>query len=211
MVATGGSAGVGLMVMWYVAAPMIEMKARSRANLLLAPIGKGLARVGVRAWHVTIFGLAVAVAGAAMIGTGRLALGAGVVLVGSAIDALDGAVARARGTASARGALLDSVTDRVEETAMWAGLMAAVAHTPLWVGLGAVSLGGSLLIPYLRAKVEAGGSDGRGGLMGRAERLILFGAGLIFGLVGPMLWVMVVLVWFTVAQRFRIGWKRLGE
>jgi CDP-diacylglycerol--glycerol-3-phosphate 3-phosphatidyltransferase len=188
---------------------MIELKARRRANAMFAPIGKALARVGVRAWHVTLFGLIVALAGAALIAAGRLQLGVGFVLVGSAIDALDGAVARARGSVSARGALLDSVTDRVEETAMWTGLALAVSDTPAWVALCTVSLGGSLLISYLRAKVETGGVDGRGGIMGRAERLILFGAGILSGLIGPMLWAMVALVWITVVQRFWIGWKRL--
>jgi archaetidylinositol phosphate synthase len=190
---------------------MIELKARRRANVLLAPIGKALARIGVRAWHVTLFGLAVALAGAVLIGMGRLRVGVGIVLIGSAIDALDGAVARVRGTDSAKGALLDSVTDRIEETAMWTGLALAVADKPTLVALCSVSLGGSLLISYLRAKVEMGGADGRGGLMGRAERLILFGAGVLFGQVEPMLWAMAVLVWITVGQRFWIGWKRLDE
>jgi CDP-diacylglycerol--glycerol-3-phosphate 3-phosphatidyltransferase len=190
---------------------MIEMKARRRANTLFAPIGKALARVGVRAWHVTLFGLMTAVAGAALIAAGRPRLGVGIVLVGSAIDALDGAVARARGSVSARGALLDSLTDRVEETAMWTGLALAVSDAPAWVALCVASLGGSLLISYLRAKVETVGVDGRGGIMGRAERLILFGAGILSGWIGPMLWAMVALVWITVAQRFWIGWKRLGE
>jgi len=188
---------------------MIEMKARRRANALFAPIGKALARIGVRAWHVTLFGLIIALGGAALIAAGRLQLGAGIVVVGSAIDALDGAVARARGSVSARGALLDSVTDRVEETAMWTGLALAVSDTPAWVALCTASLGGSLLISYLRAKVETGGVDGRGGIMGRAERLILFGTGILSGLIGPMLWAMVALVWITVVQRFWIGWKRL--
>jgi hypothetical protein len=38
--------------------------------------------------------------------------------------------------------------------------------------------------------------------MGRAERVILFSAGLLSGLIEPMLWVMVVATWITVAQRF---------
>jgi phosphatidylglycerophosphate synthase len=188
---------------------MIDMKARKRAAIILAPVGKGLARLGLRAWHVTLFGLAVTVTGTVLVGMGSARLGAVVVLIGSGIDALDGAVARARGSVSARGALLDAATDRIEETAMWTGLAIAVVHTPAWVALSVVSLGGSLLISYLRAKVETGGADGRGGMMGRAERVLLYGAGLLSGWIGPMLWVMAVLVWVTVAQRFLIGWKQL--
>ena len=38
--------------------------------------------------------------------------------------------------------------------------------------------------------------------MGRAERVLLFSLGLIFGLVEPMLWAFVVLVWLTALVRF---------
>ena len=49
---------------------------------------------------------------------------------------------------------------------------------------------------------EAVGIDGRGGMMGRAERILLFCVGLIVGQVEPMLWIFVVLVWITVVTRF---------
>ncbi len=189
---------------------MIDMKARKRATLLLAPLGKGLARVGVQAWHVTVFGLVVTIAGSVLVATDRFVLGAGLVMLGSGIDAVDGSVARARGTVSERGAFLDAATDRIGETAMWTGLAVAVASKPAWVALSVLSLGASLIISYLRAKAEAEGADGRGGVMGRAERVILYGAGLLTGWVGPMLGAMVALCWLTVVQRFWLGWKRIG-
>lgn len=195
---------------WYVAATMIDMKARRRVTLLLAPIARGLVRIGVRAWQVTLVGLAITLAGAVFIGGGRFLVGAILVLVGSGVDAVDGAVARLRKSVSKRGAFLDAATDRVSETAMWTGLAIAVAPTTLWVALCVLCLGASLTTSYLRAKAETGGVDGRGGLMGRAERVILYGAGLLLGWIGPMLWAMTVLTWATVARRFWLGWKRLG-
>ncbi|NIA24762.1 MAG: CDP-alcohol phosphatidyltransferase family protein [Gammaproteobacteria bacterium] len=189
---------------------MIDMKARKRTTVLLAPLGKGLARIGVRAWQVTLLGLAITVTGAVFVGGGRFLVGAILVLVGAGVDALDGAVARASDSASERGAFLDAATDRIGETAMWTGLAVAVAQTTSWVALTVLCLGASLIISYLRAKVETGGVDGRGGLMGRAERVILYGVGLLFGWIGPMLWAMTLLTWATVVQRFWLGWKRLG-
>ena len=62
--------------------------------------------------------------------------------------------------------------------------------------------GGALLIPYIRAKAENLGVDGRGGILGRAERVILATVGAMTGLVEPMLWVFLVVAWFTVGQRF---------
>jgi hypothetical protein len=38
--------------------------------------------------------------------------------------------------------------------------------------------------------------------MGRAERVLLFTIGLMAGLVEPMLWVFVILVWLTAVMRF---------
>jgi CDP-diacylglycerol---glycerol-3-phosphate 3-phosphatidyltransferase len=69
--------------------------------------------------------------------------------------------------------------------------------------LSLLALGGSLLmIPYMRAKAESLGLDGRGGLMGRAERVILVTLGMLTGLIEPMLWVFVATAWFTAGQRF---------
>jgi CDP-diacylglycerol--glycerol-3-phosphate 3-phosphatidyltransferase len=188
---------------------MIDMKARAIATRLLAPVGKVLVRVGVGATAVTIVGLLVTVAGAIVVAAGNFVVGGVLVVLGSAIDGIDGAVARAAGTVSARGAFLDAATDRVGETAMWVGVAVALAGDQLGVGLAAGCLGGSLTISYLRAKAESSGADGRGGLMGRAERVILYGLGLVTGLVLPMLWISIVLIWFTVGQRFVNGWRRL--
>ena len=59
-----------------------------------------------------------------------------------------------------------------------------------------------MLVPYMRARAEIEGFDGRSGLMGRAERVLVFSVGLMLGFVEPMLWVFVVLVWLTAFSRF---------
>jgi CDP-diacylglycerol--glycerol-3-phosphate 3-phosphatidyltransferase len=74
-----------------------------------------------------------------------------------------------------------------------------------------LSVGGAMLVPYLRAKAEAVGLEGKGGLMGRAERVILFAVGLILGFVEPMLWLMVVSVWYTAIQRFVSTYSRIRQ
>jgi hypothetical protein len=70
-------------------------------------------------------------------------------------------------------------------------------------------MGAGLMIPYMRAKAEVEGLDGKGGLMGRAERVILFSLGVILGRVEPMLWVMVTGNWYTVGQRFWSTYRRI--
>jgi hypothetical protein len=61
----------------------------------------------------------------------------------------------------------------------------------------------------MRARAEAEGLDGTGGLMGRGERLLLFCSGLIFDFIEPMLWIFVVLVWLTALTRFTRSYRSI--
>jgi phosphatidylglycerophosphate synthase len=168
----------------------------------LEPIGKALASIGVTPAVITFLGLAVVIVGSVMIARGLIRSGAAVVLGGALLDGLDGSVARASDQVSARGAFLDSAFDRMGEIAAFAGLGVASAGKPRVLLLIVLAIGGAMLVPYMRARAEAEGIDGRGGLMGRAERVLLFSFGLILGLVEPMLWAFVVLVWLTAFVRF---------
>ena len=73
-----------------------------------------------------------------------------------------------------------------------------------------------MLIPFLRAWAEAAGLPGKGGLMGRAERSLLFVFGVGFTSFNwypltAFLWGAVGLTGFTVLQRFYAIWMRLDE
>ncbi len=191
---------------------MIEQRARGHIERYVDPIGRVLVSARFTPMTVTIVGLLLVVSGAVLVGLEVTVLGAWIVALGSALDGLDGAVARLSGKASKRGAFVDSVSDRLGETAMWAGLAFAVSdETSVLALLCVLNLGASLLVSYLRARAESVGADGRGGLMGRAERVILFSAGLVFNFVPIMLWVMAALTWMTVAQRFALVWRRLED
>lgn len=187
---------------------MIELRVRHRVEKLTDPLGRFLGRLGFTPASLTILGLLMTLAGAVVLAVVNVVAGAWIIVGGSAIDSLDGAVARATGRASDRGAVLDSVADRVGETAMWASLAYAIDER-LAAVLCVVALGGALLTSYLRAKAESVGVEGRGGLFGRAERVIIFGVGLTFGWALPMLWLTVIGTWITVGQRFAITWRQL--
>jgi CDP-diacylglycerol---glycerol-3-phosphate 3-phosphatidyltransferase len=160
---------------------------------------------------MTVFGLFVSIAGSILVGVGEQVAGAIVFLAGSALDGLDGAVARASDRVSARGAFLDAVMDRLGEIAVLTGVAVLFSDRGLVLVLSLLSLGGGLLIPYLRAKAEAEGLEGRGGLMGRAERVILVSVGLIVGQVEASLWLLVIGNWYTVGQRFWSTYRRIEE
>ncbi len=190
---------------------LIDMRVRPHLQWFLRPVGRGLAKLGLTPAWVTVLGLLVTVVGAAMIANGRIVGGALVAFLGSAVDGLDGSVARALKAESTQGAFLDSVFDRVGEMAVFTGLAVAQAGDTRVLILIILALSGAMLVPYLRAKAEAVGFQGKGGLMGRAERVIIFTAGLLTGLIEPMLWVLVATIWFTVGQRFYDTYRALGS
>jgi CDP-diacylglycerol--glycerol-3-phosphate 3-phosphatidyltransferase len=175
------------------------------------PIGSGIQRTGVTADHLTGFGLVVAAGCALTIATGHLFWGF-VLLVASALpDLFDGAVAKASGTASDRGAFFDSVADRVSDSLVLGGIAwhLASTHGSHAAMLPFAVLGASTLISYMRAKAESLGYAAKGGLMERAERVIALCAGLLFSaLLVPVLWITLVLTMATAVQRFVKVWRQ---
>jgi CDP-diacylglycerol--glycerol-3-phosphate 3-phosphatidyltransferase len=197
---------------------MLDQRARKRVTKLADPVARAVARIGLRPAAITLIGFALSVAGAALIAIGQLTWGAVALGAGALFDILDGVLARLTGTESLRGALLDTFTDRLGEVAAWTGLayyLGEQAEATL-VMLALIAACGSLLVPFIRAKAEVSGVEGKGGLMGRAERLLVFGAGVgLEGLGLPTLewsvWALAILVWLTVLQRFVRTWRQLGE
>jgi CDP-diacylglycerol--glycerol-3-phosphate 3-phosphatidyltransferase len=193
---------------------MIDLKARKKAAPILQPIARVLAKTGVTPTMVTVLGLAITIVGAALIANGLLWQGGLTAGFGVLLDALDGPLARYKGTSSDRGAFIDTMSDRFGEVAVWVGLGVYLREDSVGLILCLVALAFSLLIPYIRAKAESWGAEGRGGWMGRAERMIVALLGVIlagFGLpvLEPMLWIFVVLTGLTVVQRMRRTWQQL--
>ena len=184
---------------------------RTTAERAVKPLGEGLQRAGVSADHLTATGLVMAGATAVAIGSGHLLLGAVLLASASLPDLLDGAVAKAAGTASPRGAFFDSVADRVTDTLVLGGIAwyLAVDQGGVAPMLPLAVLGTSSLISYMRAKAESLGFYAKGGLMERAERLVMLMVALTFSvLLVPILWVMLALTTFTAGQRFVKVWRQ---
>ena len=190
---------------------MFDGRWRTSVERGLQPVGANIRRTGITADHLTATGLVMAVAAAVAIGNGALRGGL-VLLAACAIpDLLDGAVAKASGTASARGAFFDSVADRVTDALLLGGVAwyLASAEGGHAAVLPLAVLGASMLISYERAKAEALGFNARGGLMERAERIVMLAFGLLFdSLLVPVLWIMLALTMFTAVQRFVRVWRQ---
>lgn len=193
---------------------MLDLKGRKKAAPILEPIAAGLAKIGMTPAVVTIIGLAVTIIGAVLIASGELFWGGLVAGTGVTLDALDGPLARRLNTASDRGAFLDTMSDRFGEIAVWVGVSVYLRDEPRLLVLCIVALAFSLLVPYVRAKAEIAGLEGRGGWMGRAERMLLIllgmmAVGLGLEVMEPLLWIFVMLTGLTVAQRIRKTWQQL--
>ena len=189
---------------------MIDERLRGDVEKRLRPVGARAGKARLKADHLTLLGLVMAVATAVAIGAGALRAAVLLLVLTAVPDALDGAVAKATGTASPRGSFFDSVADRVSDALLLGGVAWFLADDGSHVVLLPLALlAVSMLVSYERAKAESLGFSAKGGIMERAERLIALGIGLLFdSLLVPVLWVMLALTTFTAVQRFVKVWRQ---
>jgi archaetidylinositol phosphate synthase len=184
---------------------------RLRVSLsgLLARLGSGAARVlpSPTAW--TVIGLLLAVLAFLEYAGKDQVWGGLFVLLSAFCDVVDGAVARATGKVSARGAFLDSTLDRVTEVLVYLGIVLGAFLDPFFVAL---SLSLSLLVSYIRAKADALGLSLAGvGVGERSERLIVIIVASLLGIVGIGVLLVAVLAGLTVVERtYRVS-RALGK
>ncbi|MCQ4342385.1 MAG: archaetidylinositol phosphate synthase [Sulfolobaceae archaeon] len=189
-------------------------KLRRASKRVLSPIARAFIALGLSANSVTWigFGLAMLYLCLAYLRFHPLVL-ALIMAVSSLMDAVDGEVARAKGTAGPKGAFLDSTLDRFEDSAFVFGLDFLGFNQIVVVAL----LAASLIIPYVRAKGELSGLKVEGrGIIERGERLIGILLVLIFTalwmpLAEALLYILTVLSYVTVVQRFLFVYFRLPK
>ena len=176
------------------------------------PLARSLMAVGLTPNRVTFLGLLVSAGCAYLLSQGMFVAGGGVLILAGMMDMVDGALARRGGTASPQGALLDSVVDRVAEATVFLGLLVYYLEpvSATEIVLINVSLVGSLMVSYLRARGEGLGVDCRVGIMTRPERVVALAVGLLLGQVTIALAVIAVLTVFTTLHRFWHIHRELG-
>ncbi len=190
---------------------MFDGKFRAPVDKAVKPLGNGLRRTGLTPDHLTVLGLLVAIGAAVAIGFGELRLGLLLVVLAALPDLLDGALAKASGTSSQRGAFFDSTIDRFADALLFGGVAwhFALTEDPRLSVLPFAVMALSSVISYMRAKAESLGLDAKGGLMERAERIIALCIGLLFPrILVPILWVMLALTAITAVQRFVKVWRQ---
>jgi CDP-diacylglycerol---glycerol-3-phosphate 3-phosphatidyltransferase len=200
---------------------MLNILARASISRVTDPVGAWLVRRGLSPNVVTVAGTVGAVLGSLwLFPTGQLVAGMFVVGGFAMFDLLDGAMARARGAGTKFGAVLDASCDRIADGALLAGIawycFVVAGNLPL-AGASLVCLVLAQVISYVKARAEASGLAADGGLVERAERLIitLAGTGLSgFGVpyaLDTALWLLVALSLVTVVQRLVAVWRSAAE
>src|SRR3954470_15546101 len=149
-----------------------------------SPLEKACLLLGVTPNQLTAASLAASLGAALFFALGDPSVAGALVILCAIFDGLDGMVARARGTASDAGELIDAAVDRYAEIATFAGIAAYYRSYPLGFWLALTSLAGALLVSYARAKGEISGIDARMGSMNRGERAVYIGAA---GVLSPYL------------------------
>ncbi len=191
---------------------MFDGRLRSQVDAAVKPIGNSIRKAGISADMITATGIGMAVAAAVAIGAGALRLGFLLLILTGVPDLLDGAVAKASGKSSLRGAFFDSVSDRLTDGLLFGGIayfLAASGEPPWVVMLPVAGYVTASIVSYIRAKADALGFDARGGMVERAERFILLAVGLLFEpLLLGVLGLIIVLNAITAGQRFVKVWRQ---
>jgi phosphatidylglycerophosphate synthase len=185
---------------------------RAAYEKLSKPVAKAALRAGFTPDSVTILGTAGTVLSAlTLFPIGQLWWGAVAVWFFVLADMLDGAMARQRGGGTRFGAVLDAACDRIGDGAVFCGLLWWAAFglrsTSLVVAT-LICLVTSQVISYIKARAEASGLSGEGGIIERPERLIivLVGAGLSDFPFFPLPWTLHVGMWvLAVASLVTVG------
>jgi phosphatidylglycerophosphate synthase len=181
---------------------------------LSRPVAKAALRTGLTPDSITIIGTAgTVIAALTLFPIGQLWWGAFAVAFFVLADMLDGAMARERGYSTRFGGVLDATCDRIADGAVFCGLLwwaAFGARSTALVVATMICLVTSQVISYIKARAEANGLRGDGGMIERPERLliVLIGAGLsgvwflhVPWLIHVAMWVLAVASMITLGQR----------
>ena len=178
----------------------------------LEKMGRGFASTGLSPNFWTVVGLGFALLSAIVYGLGiefGLIIGGVLLLVSGFFDMVDGQVARVTGKTSKVGSYLDSMFDKIAETAIFLGILVGGYAEPYLVLL-AITL--SLLVSYARAKSDSLNVKLQGiGIGERAERLLVIAIIGIIGYMEPAVIIVVIIAGITLIQRMIFTAKNIKE
>src|SRR6476620_4874974 len=134
-----------------------------------------------------------------------------IMIVANIFDFIDGKVAIELGEVSKFGGFWDSVIDRFSDIALFIGLIYLYADMRRtdYVMVASFAMMFALMTSYTRARAESLIAKCKVGFMERPERIVLFMIGAFTNRMAGVLWVILVLSIFSVADRVILTYRVL--
>lgn len=188
---------------------------RGRYEEVTLPLGRLCVQLGLTPNTLSLCSLVLGALAGYTIGRGSFWLAIGVIALVGLTDVADGATARASGTASPFGTVLDHTVDRYVELFVVLGMVWSGAVDGRWA---LFSFAGMIMASYVRARAESTGRipSANVGLAGRQEKIGLLLLGLllqpIFPAARPLEWATIavgVISHLTAGQRLLFARRAL--
>ena len=192
----------------------LEKTRRSLANSIAPRLARLLSHTPLTPDALTWLGFLLTIGAAVLIVFGHLLAAGAVVLAAGLFDMLDGALARLTNRVSRFGGILDSTLDRLSEAAVLLALLTLSLQEGrvLYGVLIGVVLLGSLMVSYIRARIEAMDIECKAGFFTRPERVVVIALGLMlnqfdYALLSALS-IVALFSWVTVVERLVYAWRQ---
>jgi CDP-diacylglycerol--glycerol-3-phosphate 3-phosphatidyltransferase len=162
---------------------------------------------------LTFVGVLINVAAAWALGLGKFVTAGVIMIIANIFDFIDGKVAVELNEVSAFGGFWDSVIDRFSDISLFIGLifLYSTLDRTDYVMIAALAMMFAIMTSYTRARAESLIKKCKVGFMERPERIVLFMIGAFTNRMAAVLWVILILSIFTVADRIIYTYRELRE
>jgi CDP-diacylglycerol--glycerol-3-phosphate 3-phosphatidyltransferase len=162
---------------------------------------------------LTFIGVLINIAAAWALALGKFMTAGLIMVVANIFDFIDGKVAVELGEVSQFGGFWDSVIDRFSDLSLFIGLIYLYSQLGRsdYVMITALAMMFAIMTSYTRARAESIIKKCKVGFMERPERIVLFMIGAFTNRMAAVMWVILVLSVFTVADRIILTYRELRD
>jgi CDP-diacylglycerol--glycerol-3-phosphate 3-phosphatidyltransferase len=162
---------------------------------------------------LTFIGVLINVAAAWALALGKFVTAGVIMVIANIFDFIDGKVAHESQAVSEFGGFWDSVIDRFSDISLFIGLIFLYSDLRRtdYVMVTALAMMFAIMTSYTRARAESMIKKCKVGFMERPERIVLFMIGAFTNRMAAVMWVILVLSIFTVADRIILTYRELNR
>jgi CDP-diacylglycerol--glycerol-3-phosphate 3-phosphatidyltransferase len=162
---------------------------------------------------LTFVGVLINFAAAWALALGKFVMAGVIMIIANIFDFIDGKVAVELDEVSAFGGFWDSVIDRFSDIALFIGLIYLYSELRRtdYVMITALAMMFAIMTSYTRARAESLIRKCKVGFMERPERIVLFMIGAFTNRMAAVMWVILILSIFTVADRIILTYRELRD